>query len=116
MTDDHKTDPPKLPALGRMMLWVDKPGSVSLIFRALAVVCVAAFLLDFTYEKHVYFDIEYIPGFYGIYGFVMFSGLVIMAKALRVLVKRPEDYYGDKAVDSEAYPDGQLEKVNHDGL
>jgi len=113
---DHKTDPAKLPALGRMMLWVDKPGSAGKLFWGLAVVCGLLFLLDFTYEHHGHFDIENIPGFYGIYGFVMFTGLILVAKALRVLIKRPEDYYGDKAVDSEEYPADQLGKETRDGL
>jgi len=111
---EHETDPKKLPALGRMLLWVDKPGSANKIFWALAVVCGLLFLADFTYEKHSYFDIEHLPGFYGIYGFVMFTGLILAAKGLRVLIKRNEDFYGDKAVDSEDYPEAGLEKVDHD--
>lgn len=113
---DHETDPAKLPRLGRLLLWVDRPGSANKVFWALAAVCLVVFLLDFTYEKHAYFDFEHIPGFFAIYGFVMFTGLILAAKALRELIKRPEDYYGDKAVDRENYPEDQLEKVNHDGL
>ncbi|MCP5087016.1 MAG: hypothetical protein GY952_09480 [Rhodobacteraceae bacterium] len=113
---EHKTDPNKLPTLGRLLLWVDKPGSANKIFWGLAVFCGILFLLDFTYEKHPHFDMEYVPGFYAIYGFVMFTLLILAAKGLRVLIKRPEDYYGDKAIDREDYPDDQIEKVNHDGL
>lgn len=113
---EHETDPAKLPALGRMLLWVDKPGSANKLFWGLAIACVLLFLLDFTYEKHPHFDVELIPGFYGIYGFVMFTGLILAAKALRVLIKRPEDYYGDKAVDREEYPADQLKMERHDGL
>jgi len=101
------------PWLGRMFLWVDKPGSANKIFWGLAVFCGLLFLIDFFYEKHGHFDIEHIPGFYGIYGFVMFTGLILLAKGLRVIIKRPEDYYADKAVDREEYPDDQLEKVDH---
>ncbi len=111
---DHKTDPSKLPALGRMLLWVDKPGSANKIFWALAVVCGLLFLVDFTYEKHGYFHIEHTPGFFGAYGFIMFTGLILVAKGLRVLIKRPEDFYGDKAVDREEYPEAELGKVDHD--
>ena len=32
------------------------------------------------------------------------------AKALRFIIKRPENYYGDKSVDSEDYPADQLEQ------
>ena len=111
---DHETDPAKLPALGRMLLWVDRPGSANKIFWALAVVCALLFLADFTYEKHGHFAVENLPGFFGVYGFVMFTGLILVAKALRVLIKRPENFYGDKAIDREEYPEAGLGKVDHD--
>lgn len=103
-----------LPTLGRMMLWVDKPGSTNKIFWGLAIACLLLFLADFTYESHGHFAVEAIPGAYGIYGFVMFTLLILAAKALRFFIKRPEDYYGDKAIDAEEYPEDQLGKVEHD--
>ncbi len=110
MSDDPKT----FPALGRALLWVDKPGSVTKIFWALAVICLLLFLYDFTFEKHGKFDVENIPGFFGFYGFVSFTGLILLAKALRVLIKRPEDYYADKSIDTEDYPASGLERRDHD--
>ena len=44
----------------------------------------------------------------------MCAALVICAKAMRLVLKRPEDYYAPKDVESEAYPEDQLEKVDHD--
>jgi hypothetical protein len=38
-------------------------------------------------------EVESWFGFYGWYGFVGCVGLVLVAKALRVILKRPEDYY-----------------------
>ncbi len=109
-----KRDDSGLPPLGRMMLWVDKPGSVTKIIWMLTLVCAALFAADFMYEKHGHFEVESIPGAYGIYGFVMFTGLILAAKALRFFIKRPEDFYGDKAIDREEYPADQLDKVDHD--
>lgn len=106
--------PDSYPKLGRMLLWVDQPGSANKIFWALAVVCGLLFLADFAYEKHGHFVIENIPGFYGIFGFVMFTALILVAKTLRIFIKRPEDYYGDKAVDRESYPEDQLQRIDHD--
>jgi len=107
-TDTH-------PVLGRILGWVDRPGSANWIFWALVVLCGGLFLADFTYHKHGHFAVENVPGFYGIYGFVMFTLLILVAKTLRIFIKRPEDYYGKAAVDSEDYPAAQLEKVDHDG-
>ena len=83
---------------------VYKTENANKIFLVLAVFCLALFLADFTYHKHGHFHIEEIPGFYGIYGFFMFTALILVAKVLRLLIKRPENYYGDKAVDGEEYP------------
>lgn len=105
----------KLPALGRMMNWVDQPGNATKIFWALAMVCGLLFIADFTYEKHGHFDIEHFAGFYGIYGFVMFTIIILAAKTLRIFILRPENYYGNKAVDQEDYPEDQLGKATHDG-
>ena len=107
-------NPANYPRLGRMMMWVDKPGSANKVFWALAIACVLLFLADFTYDKHGHFHIEEIPGFYGIFGFVAFTALILAAKTLRILIKRPEGYYGDKAIDAEDYPEDQLDKVDHD--
>ncbi len=103
-----------LPRLSRKLLWVDKPGSADKIFKTLAVVCAVLFLADFAYHKHIYVAVEKIPGFYGIFGFVMFAGLVIAAKMLRVAIRRPDDYYAPNAIDAEEYPEDELEKVDHD--
>ena len=113
MTDTSKDDPKTYPALGRALMWVDRPGNPTKIFYALIVLCIFLFLLDFTYTKHEKVAIADLPGFYGIFGFVMFTALILAAKALRTIIKRPEDFYGDKAVDTEEYPEDQLEKVDH---
>lgn len=109
MSKTENDDPATYPTLGRLLSWVDKKGSDKIIFWALAAVCVAVFALEWTYEKHGYFHIEDMIGFYAFYGFIMFTGLILVAKALRVLIKRPEDYYGDKAIDTEDYPEDQLD-------
>mgnify|MGYP000259425990 CR=1 FL=1 len=98
---DNKTpdNPDKFPPLGRALRWVDRPGSADKIVYTLAAICAVLFAADFFYHKLPHFAVEEIPGFYGIYGFVCFPGLILVAKALRYFIMRPEDYYGDKAVD-----------------
>ena len=100
----------KLSLLGKTLSWFTKTKNANKLFLGLALLCFALFLADFTYHKHGHFHIEEIPGFYGAYGFFMFTALILVAKALRLLIKRPENYYGDKAVDGEEYPTDQLEQ------
>ena len=107
-------DPNTFPAIGRLLLWVDKPGSPARIFWALAGVCVLLFAYDFTFEKHGKFDVENLPGFFGVYGFISFTGLILIAKGLRVLIKRNEGFYGDKAIDTEDYPASGLDRRDID--
>ncbi len=111
---DPKDNPDTYPALGRMLTWVDKPGNGNRIFRALIVVCALLFVADFVIERHGEFEIEDLPGFFAVYGFVSFTVLILAAKALRGLIKRPEDYYGDKAIDREDYPKAGLDEVRYD--
>lgn len=102
------------PLLGRLIgRIVGREGTTRFLFL-LGGLCLALFLADLMYEKHGHYPIEEIPGFYGIYGFVMFTALILLAKGLRVLIKRDEGYYGDKAIDTEAYPEDQLDKVDYD--
>ena len=100
----------KFSPLGKTLSWFTKTKNANNIFLGLALLCFLLFLADFTYHKHGHFHIEEIPGFYGAYGFFMFTALILVAKALRLLSERPENYYGDKAVDGEEYPTDQLEQ------
>lgn len=73
--------------------WLDDRRNVAKIFWGLVVVCAALLLADFFYDKHAKFALEDVFGFYGIFGFVCCVFLVLAAKELRKLLKRPEDYY-----------------------
>lgn len=115
MAEPRQDDPKRWPLLGRIFHAIVGPeGSTRFLFL-LGGICGALFLQDFMFEKHGHFNIENVPNFYGVYGFVMFTLLILVAKGLRVLVKRPEDYYGNKAVDREEYPEDELKKVEHHG-
>ena len=105
----------KLPPLGRRLLWVDNPKNVMRVVYGLYIVCAALFLADFFYKKKSYLPIEDVPGFYAIYGFIMCALLVICAKAMRIFVKRDENYYAPKDVESEMHPEHDLERIDADG-
>lgn len=120
MSDEMKTyetDPSKLPWLGRKLLWLDNKKNVDRIVYALGVLCAGLFAAEFIYHKHSYLDIEDIPGFYAAYGFFMGAVAVIFARAIRVILKRDEDYYAPKDVASEPFPEDQLgrETIPGDG-
>jgi hypothetical protein len=73
--------------------WLDDPRNVTKIFWWLCAVCGLLFVADAFYDKHPHFAAEGWFGFYGVFGFVACVGLVLAAKGLRRILKRPEDYY-----------------------
>ena len=75
--------------------WLDDPSNVDKIFYGLALICIGLFLTDLFYHKHAYFVFEDWFGFFAWYGFLCCVALVLLAKQMRKLVKRNEDYYGD---------------------
>ena len=50
-------------------------------------------LVDFFIHKHGHFSWENAPCFYAVYGFMACVSLIFIAKLLRLLFKRSEDYY-----------------------
>ena len=73
--------------------WLDDPRNVNKLVYGVYAVCALLGLVDFVYHKHTHFDFEKLPGFYGFFGLLAFTGLVFSAKALRIILKRREDYY-----------------------
>lgn len=112
--EPRKTDPNKLPWLGRKLLWLDNMQNVDRIVYSLYGLCAILFLADFFYKKKTYLDLEDLPGFYAIYGFVMCAALVVCARGMRLFLMRDETYYAPNDVESEEYPEDQLEREEAD--
>jgi hypothetical protein len=73
--------------------WLDDPRNVTRIVWALVAVCALLFFAEPLYENHGVFAIEHRFGFYPLFGFFVYVGLVLTAKALRRLLMRKESYY-----------------------
>ena len=73
----------------------DDPGNVKRVIYALYVVCGLTLLLDLVIDRHVDHPWETLIGFYCVYGFVACVVLVLVAKEMRKVIMRGEDYYGD---------------------
>ena len=73
--------------------WIEDKRNVRKIINTLIIICLGLFIADGFYHKHVYFGVESIFGFYAIYGFVMCVILVLVAKWIRTVLMRAEDYY-----------------------
>ena len=71
----------------------DNPRNVSRLLFGFYVICGGLFLADFIVHRHIAHPWEDFPGFYPIYGFVACVLLVLIAKELRKVLMRKEDYY-----------------------
>ncbi|NVJ60984.1 MAG: hypothetical protein HWE27_11370 [Gammaproteobacteria bacterium] len=73
----------------------DNPQNVKRLMNGLYVCCGILLILDFIISRYSKHPLEWIWGFYPIYGFVGCVILVIVAKWMRKLIMRDENYYGD---------------------
>lgn len=68
-------------------------------FRSLWIAFVAVLALTIAaqpfVEWHPHFAVESLFGFNALYGFLACAALILVAKAIGLLVKRPEDYYDE---------------------
>lgn len=73
----------------------DKPANVKWVMRTFYMICALLVIADFIVHRHIGLSWEKLPAFYAIYGFLACVLLVIVAKEMRKLVMRKEDYYDE---------------------
>lgn len=78
---------------GEPRRWLDEPGNVARLVYALYGLAALLFVADILAHRHSSFAIEHVFGFYALYGLGGAVALVLIAKAFRGLLMRPEDYY-----------------------
>lgn len=71
----------------------DDPKNVKRLLVIFFITLAVLLLVDFFIHKHAEFDWEAVPCFFAAYGFVSCVLLIFVAKVLRRIVKRDEDYY-----------------------
>jgi len=76
----------------RQHVW-DNPRNVKLLFGVFYALCAIVAGLDLVIHRHEVHVWERILGFYPLYGFVGIVLLVAIAKQMRRLLMRSEDYY-----------------------
>jgi len=74
----------------------DKPRNVRRLLYTLYSVCALLLGVEFLYHRHAVHPWDGWPGFYAGYGFFGCVLLVLVAKLLRRVLKRPGNYYGEE--------------------
>lgn len=75
--------------------WLDETKNVNKVVYTLYGICAVLVCLDFFYHKHPHFGFESWWGFYAFYGLIGSISLVMLSKAMRIVLKRREDYYDE---------------------
>ncbi len=73
----------------------DKPRNVNRLLRGFYLVCGILLILDLILHRHISHNWEKLPGFYPLFGFVACVLLVLVAKEMRKIVMRKEEYYDE---------------------
>ncbi|MDO8320010.1 hypothetical protein [Rhodoferax sp.] len=74
--------------------WLDQPRNVKLLWRGFLFVLLLTVLAGFFVPMHPHFAIESIFGFNAWFGFLVCALMIVVAKGLALLLKRPDTYYG----------------------
>ena len=75
--------------------YFDKTENVQRVLRVFYILCFFLLLADVFIHRHVIHSWENLFGFYSVFGFVACVVLVLVAKQMRKLVMRNEDYYDE---------------------
>lgn len=73
--------------------YFDKPENKTILAVIFICTLVALLVSDFFIHKHAYFSVGEVPLFLAFFGFVGCALLIVVAKQLRLFLKRGEDYY-----------------------
>lgn len=84
---EKKTHPHDSPGI-----W-DNPRNVQRLLYIFYSICAVLFLVDFFVHRHMVHSWESLWGYYAIFGWVACVILVLVAKELRKVLMRREDYY-----------------------
>lgn len=73
--------------------WLVRPRTIRVLWIVFAAVLAGTVAAEFFTPHEAHFGYDAIPGFAAGYGFLACAALIVVAKALGVLLKRPDDYY-----------------------
>ncbi len=76
--------------------WLVRPETIRWLWRGGYAILALVVFADFFIHTHEYFQIDGSFGFYAWYGLVVCIGMVLLAKALGIFLKRKDTYYDDE--------------------
>ena len=74
--------------------WLDHPENVKKLWRGFLAVLALTVIAEPFVHLHPHFEVESLFGFHAWYGFAACAAMIVGAKALGLVLKRPDTYYG----------------------
>jgi hypothetical protein len=75
--------------------WLARASTLALLWVVFGVILILLLLADLVVQHHPLFGLDATFGFSAWYGFAACVALVLFAKALGAVLKRPDTYYDD---------------------
>jgi len=79
--------------------WLARPSSIRLLWWLFGIVLALSVAAQLVFKVKGYFGLDDWLGFGAVYGFLACLAMVLVAKALGWVLKRPADYYRERADD-----------------
>lgn len=76
--------------------WLDHPPNVKRLWRGFLFVLALTVAAEALVHLHPRFEIESVFGFSAWFGFLGCAAMIVVAKALALVLKRPDSYYGKR--------------------
>lgn len=73
--------------------WLVRPTTIRKLWWIFGAILAATVVAQFFIHVHGYFAVDEWTGFNALYGFLTCVGMVLFAKLLGFVIKRPDDYY-----------------------
>ncbi len=74
--------------------WLDQPRNIKRLWRGFLIVLVLTVAAEWLLDLHPHFEIDAVFGFSAWFGFGACAAMIVLAKALALVLKRPDSYYG----------------------
>lgn len=75
--------------------WLVRESTIRLLWRGSIAILALLVIADFFIEHHPHFGIDGTPGFGAWFGFLSCVVMVLVAKAIGMVLKRPDTYYDE---------------------
>ena len=75
--------------------WLARPQTIRLLWGLFLAVLALTVLAERWVDADAHFAVERIFGFGAWYGFLACAGLILLAKVVGLIVKRPDTYYAE---------------------